>query len=107
MTESRESLMMLVAGYCERRGWVPVGRRTFDVGEWHVTVNGSKEPWHGLDPWHVMAENARYIGAVLFSAFGGVAGGFKGTEAEFRAALVVVREQDIRASQTSIRTTEE
>lgn len=92
MAES--NLMMLVAGYCERRGWIPVGRRQFDVGEWHVRINGSREPWDGLDQWHVLAENVRYLGMLLFSAHNGTVGGYRESEGAFRAAL----EADARMS---------
>jgi len=88
MTGPDESLMMLVASYCKRRGWIPVGRRAFSVGEWHVRVNGSRELWDGLAPWHVLAEHARYVGMLLFSPGGGTVGGYRGAEEDFRAALV-------------------
>ena len=82
-----DNLMLLVAGYCKRRGWIPVGRRSFDVEEWHVRVNGSREPWDDLAPFHALAENTRYVGMLLFSAHGGTVGGYQHTEAEFRTVL--------------------
>jgi hypothetical protein len=88
----RESLMMLVAGYCERKGWIPVGQRIFRVGDWLVTVNGSAEVWNKLPPWHVLADNQVYLSMLLFSPAGGTVGGYQDGEPEFRAALAAEHE---------------
>ena len=95
------SLMMLVAGYCERRGWVPVGRRAFQISGWHVRVNGSREAWDDLAPFHVLAENTHSLGMLLFSAHDGTAGGYQYSEDEFRAAMVAAEAADAVAEATT------
>jgi len=77
----------LIRQYAEQQGWIPIGFRSFRVGDWGVTVNGTGERRDDVPPFHARVENARYVGLMLFSPFGGGAMGFADTEAEFCAAM--------------------
>jgi hypothetical protein len=73
----------LVVQYCEQRGWIPVGQRKFTVGDWDITVNGAKEPWEKVPPFHVLISNRVYIGMLVASPLGGSVAGFHGSEDAF------------------------
>lgn len=77
----------LIRQYAERRGWIPIGRREFVVGEWEIKVNGSKDPWEDVPPFHAHVHNRIYVGSLLLSPLSGLAVGYKGTEPEFIAAM--------------------
>ena len=79
--------MSLVADYAFKKGWVPIGDRSFTVGDWDVRVNGTKTEVDGIPPFHATAENRVYLSLMLFNPFGGCVGGWKNTENEFIAAM--------------------
>jgi hypothetical protein len=41
MTDQVLEVFDLIREYAERHDWLPIGWRTFTVGDWRVTVNGS------------------------------------------------------------------
>jgi len=86
----------LIRRFAVLHGWVPVGFRSFDVGDWQVTVNGTRDARDNIPPFHARVENMRYVGTMLMSPRGGSVLGYEHTEAEFceamRTALDVARE---------------
>ena len=55
----------LIAEYAHRQGWIPIGFRSWTVGPWNITVNGTKEAQEILDggpvlelpPFHALVEH--------------------------------------------------
>lgn len=87
MTEKLSLAMVLVAEYATKKNWLPIGDRSFTVGEFDVRVNGTPVEVDGIPPWHVRADHRLYMGMLLFSPAGGGAIGFQGTEDEFIETL--------------------
>ena len=79
--------MIRIVEYCEQQGWIPVGRRTFTVGEWEIVINGSSVTWELIPPFSASVSNARYVGMMIVDAHGGNVAGWNGTEDEFIAAM--------------------
>ena len=83
-----------IARYAQRQGWIPINWRAFDVGPWHVTVNGTREKRDGIPPYHARIEHRDVIAIMLLSPFGGSVGGWQDAEAAFirdmEAAIVEV-----------------
>jgi len=77
----------LIREYAERHDWLPIGWRTFTVGDWRVTVNGTKEERDSIPPFHALVEHSRYVSLMLFSPFGGDSLGWSGAEVEFCTAM--------------------
>lgn len=79
--------MSLVAEYAEKQGWIPIGFKTFTVGDWTVTVNGTRQIRDELPAFTAKAENTRVVGVLIFDAFGGRAGGYLNIEDDFCEAM--------------------
>jgi hypothetical protein len=69
--------------YAERQGWIPIGFRTFTVGPWKVTVNGTPEDHLDVPMYHALVEHRDIIAMMLFSPFGGSVGGWCDAEDTF------------------------
>ena len=84
--------MDLIARYAVLQGWVPIGYRSFTVGKWDITVNGTKNQVGLLPPWHAQVEHQDIVAILVFDAHGGTAGGWNGAEqlflADMEAAIV-------------------
>jgi hypothetical protein len=87
MSEKICEAMSLVADYALKKDWAPIGDRAFSVGDWDVRVNGTNKTVEGIPPFHAQAVNRRYMGMMIFNAFGGSSGGWKDTEREFIEAM--------------------
>lgn len=92
MTEQISLAFDLIRRYAEREGWIPIGFRVWDVGPWHIVVNGTRDERDGVAPYHAHVANRDYIGIMVMSPLAGSVGGFQGTEDHFirdmEAALV-------------------
>lgn len=66
--ESYSELFSLIADYCTARGWVPVGQRAFNVGPFHITVNGGPETWRDIPPFHATVTKANDLSLILVSS---------------------------------------
>ena len=64
-------LYVEVLEYCRRQGWVPVGWRSWDLGPWKITVNGTKAERDGVPPFHVLIERPEFLGLILIGPDGG------------------------------------
>lgn len=78
---------MAIADYATAQGWAPIGFRTFTVGPWDITVNGTKERRDGLQPYHASVMHRDIIAIMVLNPFGGVVGGWSGAEEQFIADL--------------------
>lgn len=77
----------LIRQYAVREGWIPIGFRTFTVGPWMVTINGTKDEREAIPPWHAKVEHAEIISIMLLHPFGGSTVGWCNTEDEFIADM--------------------
>lgn len=77
----------LIRQYAVREGWIPIGFRTFTVGPWTVTVNGTKDEREAVPPWHAKVAHGEIISIMLLHPFGGSAVGWCSTEDEFIADM--------------------
>ena len=77
----------LIRDYAIREGWTPIGFRSFAVGPWKVTVNGTKDEQSGIPPFHALVEHADIIALMLINPFGGSVGGWQKAEDEFITAM--------------------
>jgi len=72
------------------QGWVPIGFRSFSVGPWDITVNGTSERRDDVSPWHARVVHRDIIAIMVLNPFGVSIGGWSGAEdafiAEVRAA---------------------
>ncbi len=73
----------LIRRYAEQRGWIPIGWRSFSVGPWTVTVNGTADPIAGVLPYHALIEHRDIVAMLLISPYAGSGGGRQDTEALF------------------------
>lgn len=86
MTEADRRISVafqLIADYALKQGWVPVGHRTFTVGDWSIRINGTPLEINGLEPYHALIENERIVAMMVISPFGGTVGGYQMTEDMF------------------------
>lgn len=77
----------VIRRYAEHQGWIPIGFRTFEVGPWTVTVNGTKVMTDHVDPYHARIVHRDIVSIMIFSPFGGVVGGWSGAEDAFIADM--------------------
>lgn len=73
----------LIRRYAEREGWIPIGWRTFTVGPWTVTVNGTPEQRDDVPPWHALIVHRDIVALMLIHPFGGSVGGWQDAEEIF------------------------
>ena len=87
-TEPTCMAFSLIADYAIQQGWTPIRFRSFTVGPWKVTVNGTKTERDGLAPFHALVENTDIFAALMvINPFGGTAGGWEKTEDAFIEAM--------------------
>jgi hypothetical protein len=93
-TETISVVFDLIRQYAEREGWIPIGFRSWRVGAWTITVNGTAERTDDLDPYHARIVNEDYVAIMILHPYGGSVGGWKDTEdafiADMRAELAKV-----------------
>lgn len=77
----------VIRQYAVREGWQPIGWRTWHVGPWTITVNGTPQERDTIPPYHALIQHDAYLGLMLISPFGGLQAGWKNIEDEFIAAL--------------------
>lgn len=77
----------MIRRYAVQRGWIPIGWRVFDVGPWHITVNGTEKTREHVPPYHARVEHRTIISIMLLSPFGGSVGGWQDAEGEFIAEM--------------------
>lgn len=70
----------LIRRYAERHGWIPIGWRSFVVGPWTVTVNGTSLEDQGVPPYHALIEHRDIVALMLISPYGGAVGGWSQAE---------------------------
>jgi hypothetical protein len=75
--------MDVIRRYAEQCGWIPIGWRTFTVGPWNVTVNGTPDEQGGIPAYHALVEHRDIVAILLFSPFGGTVGGWQDAEEIF------------------------
>jgi len=79
---------MAVAEYCHRQGWIPVGWRSWTLGPWTFTFNGTALEHKGVPAFHLLIEQPDLVGLMLIGPGGGaVVGLLKGSEEAVIAAL--------------------
>jgi hypothetical protein len=61
----------LIRRYAARHGWIPIGWRSFTIGPWIVTVNGTPLEYAAVPPYHALVEHRESHAILLFSPFGG------------------------------------
>lgn len=86
-TQPTSLAFSLIADYAIRQGWTPIGFRSFTVGPWTVTVNGTKTQRDGISPFHAHIAHDEIVALMVINPFGGSAGGWDRTEDEFIAAM--------------------
>lgn len=93
--DSYSELFSLIADYCAAQGLVPVGQREFSVGTFHVTVNGGRDTWKSIPPFHATVTRDDDLGLILVNPFRGTVVGSPALEdqaiAALRAALAQVQ----------------
>jgi hypothetical protein len=77
----------LIRQYAEREGLIPIGFRSFTVGPWTVTVNGTPDAKDNIPPYHALVEHADIVALMLLNPYGGAVGGWQKAEDEFIAAM--------------------
>ena len=93
-TERISEAFDAIASYCLRHGWTPVGLRSFSVGPWDVTINGTRETVDNLRPFHASVVHRDLVGLMILYPYGGTVGGWGETEAQFIADMKAAREDD-------------
>ena len=73
----------LIRDYALQQGWTPIGFRSFQVGPWRVTVNGTTDEREQIPPYHALIQHDDIIALMLISPFGGSVGGWQRAEDEF------------------------
>lgn len=74
---------MAITDYATAHSWMPIGFRVFTVGPWEITVNGTKERYDDLDPYHALVVHRDIVAIMILNPYGGGVGGWQGAEAQF------------------------
>jgi hypothetical protein len=80
---------MAIADYATQQGWTPIGFRSFTVGPWEITVNGTKERCDDVEPYHARVVHQDIIAIMVLHPYGGSVGGWQGAEDQFIADMRV------------------
>lgn len=65
MSEQFSEAFVLIRDYALSRGWAPMGFRSFTVGPWTVTVNGTEQAKDNIPPYHALVEHDTMMGWLM------------------------------------------